>query len=136
MRVRGGTRRKKIGGRWRESAQGRAGEKARGRLRRGAQEAGRRTQYGRGKTAAAAAAGMAADHPVARNRPLAGKGMAQPAARRGLPAARERFQACQKTEYEREDKRMGPIRLREALSQGGETFGQEGRVLCHGWVYI
>ncbi len=62
--------------------------------------------------------------------------MAQAAARPGLPAAGERFQAGEQTEYERENKRVGPIRLREALSQGGETFGQEGRVLCHGRVYI
>ncbi len=119
----------------RDAVRASALERARGGLRRGAQEAGGRTQYGRGKAAAAAAAGMAADHPIPGDRALAGQRVTQPAARRGLPGSGQRLQAGQQTEYERENKRMGPIQLRHALSEGGEAFGQGERLLCYGRFY-
>ena len=93
-----------------------------------------RAQYGRGKAGAESAPGMAAHHPVPRDRALAGQGMTAAAARR--PAAPgEGFQRIEQTEYERDHPCMGPIQLRHALSQGGEAFGQKRRVMCHGGRY-
>jgi hypothetical protein len=107
---------------------------AAGRFRRGAQQVGRRTEYGRGKGRAESAAGLAADHPVARDRALAGQGMPA-AAGRCLPAAGQRHQPIEQTHQEREHQRMRRTQLRRALLERGEVVGEGDGVCLHAAIY-
>ena len=107
---------------------------AAGGFRRGAQKMGGGTEYGRAKGGAEAAAGLAADHPVARDRALAGQRV-PPAARRRLPAACQCRQPIEQTHHERENQRMRRTQLRRAPPERDEVVGEGEGVCLHAVIY-